>query len=120
MKLWIISYDGYICVYILPNKLISIIKHPKNLYFNKVFLSANPYPTIITYEKDKKAFSSYTLSGMLINKIELDKNNNYQINIFLHFDVCGGCYKDRIEVELRNTKKTMKFILDLPFFDEVK
>ena len=114
------SYDGYICVYILPNKLISIIKHPKNLYFNKVFLSANPYPTIITYEKDKKAFSSYTLSGMLINKIELDKNNNYQINIFLHFDVCGGCYKDRIEVELRNTKKTMKFILDLPFFDEVK
>ena len=69
------SHDGYACIYILPNKLISIIKHPKNLYYNKVFLSANPFPSIIAYEKENKTFSSYTLSGILINKIELDLSN---------------------------------------------
>ena len=114
------SQDGYSCIYILPNKLISIIKHPKNLYFSKVFLSANPYPSIITYEEEKKIFSSYTLSGILINKIELDKNKIYEIKMWLHFDVCGGCYKDRIEVELKDSKKVKKIFYDLPFFDEVK
>ena len=114
------SHDGYACIYILPNKLISIIKHPKNLYYNKVFLSANPFPSIIAYEKENKTFSSYTLSGILINKIELDKNKIYEIKIYLHFDVCGGCYKDRIEVELNDSKKVKRIFYDLPFFDEVK
>ena len=34
------SYDGLICTYVFPNKLISIIKHPKNLHFDKVSLSS--------------------------------------------------------------------------------
>ena len=114
------SHDGYACIYILPNKLISVIKHPKNLYFDQVFLSSNPFPSIITFEKEKKTFSSYTLSGLLINKIELDKKKMYKINMYLHFDVCGGCYKDRIEVELNDSKKVKRIFYDLPFFDEVK
>ena len=114
------SYDGYTYVYILPNKLISIIKHPTNLYFDKVFLSANPFPSIITFENEKKTLSSYSLSGIFINKIELDKNKINKINILLHFDVCGGCYKDRIEVELKNQKTVKRVFYDLPFFDEVK
>ena len=113
------SYDGFACIYILPNKLISIIKHPKNLYFNNVFLSANPYPTIITYERTGNTFCSYSLSGILINRIELDRNENSNINFYLHFDVYGGCHKDRIEIEL-NKPKNNKIFLDLPFFDEVK
>ena len=113
------SYDGFACIYILPNKLISIIKHPKNLYFNNVFLSANPYPTIITYERTGNTFCSYSLSGILINRIELDRNENSKINFYLHFDVYGGCHKDRIEIEL-NKPKNNKIFLDLPFFDEVK
>ena len=42
-----------------------------------------------------------------------------KINFNLHFDVYGGCHKDRIEIEL-NKPKNNKIFLDLPFFDEVK
>ena len=108
------SYDGYVCIYIVPNKLISIIKHPGKLYYDKVFLSANPYPIIITYEKLENKFSCYSLRGMLINSIKFDK---VKINIILHFDIYGGCYKDRIEIYNKKTKLSKLF--DLPFFDEV-
>ena len=109
------SYDGLICTYIFPNKLISVIKHPANLYYNKVFLSANPYPAIISYEKRNNSFSSYSLSGIFINKILLDKN---KIDIILHFDIYGGCHKDRIEIYNKKAKKSK--IFDLPFFNEAK
>ena len=46
------SLDGFACIYILPDKLISSIKHPNNLYFDKIFLSSNPFSTIIAYEKN--------------------------------------------------------------------
>ena len=110
------SYDGLACVYIFPHKLFCVLKHPKNLYFDRVFLSANPYPTIITYEIRKNTFTSYSLSGFLINRVQYDKG---KINIILHFDIYGGTYKDRIEIELRKVKGK-KILLDLPFFDEVK
>ena len=109
------SYDGFICTYIFPNKLISVIKHPGNLYYNRVFLSANPYPTIISYEKRNNSFSSYSLSGIFINKILLDKN---KIDIILHFDIHGGCHKDRIEIFNKKVKRSK--IYDLPFFNEAK
>ena len=113
------SYDGFACIYIFPNKLFSIIKHPKNLYFNNVFLSANPYPTIITYERAGNIFCSYSLSGILINRIELDSNEKNKINFNLHFDVYGGCHKDRIEIEF-NRAKNNKILLEVPFFNEIK
>jgi hypothetical protein len=109
------SYDGLACVYIFPHKLFCVLKHPKNLYFDRVFLSANPYPSIITYEIRKNTFTSYSLSGFLINRVQYDKG---KINIILHFDIYGGTYKDRIEIELRKAKGK-KILLDLPFFDEV-
>ena len=124
------SLDGLICTYVFPNKLISIIKHPKNLHFNQVFLSANPFPTIIAYEKNNKCLYSYSLNGMFINKISLediDKKSNEKVNITVkfYFDVYGGCYKDRIEVifeyverKLLFKKDKRKVFFDLPFFNE--
>ena len=113
------------------NKLISIIKHPNKLYFDKVFLSSNPFPTIIAYEKQNNCFYSYTLSGIFINKMILDenkdKNNNKKIyndnskkkfEIFFNFDIYGGCHKDIIQIINNLDKKKRMF--DLPFFKEVK
>ena len=110
------SYDGLVCVYMIPNKLISVIKNPNNIHYKKVFLSANPFPTIILYEKyNGYIFSSYSLSGIFINKLLLQKN---KFDIILHFDVYGGSHKDRIEICYKKPKVTK--IFDLPFFQEVK
>ena len=123
------SYDGFICTYIFPNKLISIIKHPNNLYFNNVRLSANPFPTIIAYEKQNNCFYSYSLNGIFINKMTLDENKGKNINkknneekkifsIIFNFDMYGGCHKDRLEIIYKFDKKRKVF--DIPFFNEVK
>ena len=64
------SLDGYICIYILPNKLFSMIKHPKT-YYDKVFLSANPFPSIIAIDKKENKITSFSLSGIIINSLEI-------------------------------------------------
>ena len=122
------SYDGFICTYIFPNKLISIIKHPNNLYFNNVRLSANPFPTIIAYEKQNNCFYSYSLNGIFINKMTLDENkgkNNIKKNeekkifsIIFNFDMYGGCHKDRLEIIYKFDKKRKVF--DISFFNKFK
>ena len=105
------SYDRLICTYVFPNKLISIIKHPKNLHFDKVSLSSDPFPTIIAYEKNNNCLCSYSLNGMFINSIELlenkEKRSNKKVNITVkfNFDVYGGCQKDSIEVIFDYTKE---------------
>ena len=62
------SLDGFVFIYILPNKLFSAIKHPNNLYFTNIFLISNPFPAIITYDNNnnKNIFRSYSLSGIFI------------------------------------------------------
>ena len=40
------SNDGFICVYIIPNKLISMIKYPNNSYYDQLFSSSNQFPTV--------------------------------------------------------------------------
>ena len=121
------SLDGLICTYMFPNKLISIIKHPENLYFNEVFLSANPIPTIIAHEFGKKYLYSYSLNGMFINQIKYgdnnhkDRNESYNFNVKLYFDMYGGCNEDRIEIVCTSEKGEFiqREVFDLPFFNKL-
>jgi len=77
------SFDGSICVYFLPNKLISIIRHPEKRYYDKVYVSANPFPTIVAYEKKNSLLRSYSISGLLIKEKKImleDENKNEKEN----------------------------------------
>ena len=88
-----------------------MIKNPYNSYFNHVFLSANPFPSIITYTKNEGRFDSYSLSGILIKTIKLNDEKN--ILIIPLFNVYGGTFKDRIIL----TYDKHCQILNVPFFD---
>ena len=114
------SYDGFACIYIYPNKLISVIKHPNNLYFDKIFLSSNPFPTIITFEKKENIFTSYSLSGMIIKKIKkkyLIEGKKIEIDVKPKFNVYGGTNKDKLEIIIKSEKKIKKEFYSIPFFE---
>ena len=110
------SFDGFIFIYILPNKLFSAIKHPNKSYFTKVFLISNPFPAIITYDdsNNENIFRSYSLSGLLIKEQKIALSN---IKIIPIFNTHGGTFKDRIEISDESNKNIKLF--DLPFFNEV-
>jgi hypothetical protein len=72
------SYDGLICIYFLPCKLVSIIKHPQSKFFDKVMVSANPFPTIVAYEKENDLFRSYSISGLLIKEKKIVIENEFE------------------------------------------
>ena len=108
------SHDGLACIYIFPNKLFSIIRHPTNGFYDKIFLSANPFPSIITYDSLNNTISSYSLSGILIiNKI-LDHKKS-EIEIIPIFDIYGGVFKDKIKIIIKSNQKFK--IFNIPFFD---
>ena len=94
------SNDGYLYLYILPGKLINVIKHPtKNHFFNYVFLSSNPFPSIIAFDKIDNTFYSYSINGNFIYQKDLFqiinlKDDNSNINICPIFDMENGIYKD--------------------------
>ena len=111
------SYDGLACIYVFPNKLFSVIKHSKGLFFDKIFLSANPFPTIITFEKINNILSSYSLNGILIKEIKIN-NENKEIDIKPNFNVIGGIFIDKIEIIFKGMKKIISY--NLPFFEEQK
>ena len=108
------SYDGFALIYIYPNKLISILKEPSDLYFDKVFLSSNPFPTIITFIKQKSQLISFSLSGITIKEKKLKKLDGIKIEPI--FNVSGGTKIDRILVY----DESFEFhkLYNLPFFDE--
>ena len=108
------SYDGFICVYILPNKLISMIKHPDNSYFDQVMISSNPFPSIIAFDKKKNNLISYSLSGIIIKNIILKNDEKKDIKIEPIFNIYGGTFKDRINICYN---KGNIHILSVPFFD---
>ena len=110
------SSDGFICVYILPNKLISMIKNPNNSLYNQIFLSANPFPSIIAWEHKKKFLTSYSLSGIKIKETFLDIKDNYKI--IPYFNVYGGTFKDRILITGFKDNK-VDIAVDIPFFDNI-
>ena len=89
------SKDGFIYIYIIPNKLFSVIKHPDNRYYNKVFLSANPFPTIVAYDEDNKSLTSYSLSGIMIKKVKIKEKDKIKDNIEISplFNIYGGTFQ---------------------------
>ena len=108
------SYDGFICVYILPNKLISMIKHPDNSYFDQVMISSNPFPSIIAFDKKKNNLISYSLSGIIIKNYLLKSDEKIDIKIEPIFNIYGGTFKDRINICYTKGKIQM---LSVPFFE---
>ena len=113
------SFDGFAYIYILPSKLFCAIKHPSNLYFDKIFLSANPFPTIITYEEVSCTFRVYSLSGILIRTVIKDKKfkENIHIKIKPIFNTLGGAYKDKINITFKRDKTIINEYYNLPFFE---
>ena len=112
------SEDGFICIYILPCKLFSMIKHPKNGIFDKIFLSANPFPTIIAYDKKESTIISYSLVGLLIKKVKIIKNEFNEIEITPIFNIYGGAFKDKIKITTKYEEKVNYKFYNLPFFEK--
>jgi hypothetical protein len=61
------SLDGFVLIYILPNKLFSAIKHPNKLYFSNVFLISNPFPAIITFDDNNNEISRIWINSFTNN-----------------------------------------------------
>ena len=64
-------------------------------------MSANPFPSIISFEKKENRFTSYSLSGILIKTIKFD-SNILDPKITPLFNIYGGTFKDRIIVSYKN------------------
>ena len=122
------SKDGFLNVYSLPNKLITTIKNPNKNNFGLVFLSSNPFPSIITLEKDSGNIFSYSINGFKIkstniyNMFKIKKDAKIDLYVFSHFNENGGTFKDRlIFIENNVVKKDNLFkchFIRVPFFEE--
>ena len=112
------SFDGLACIYVLPYKLISIIKNENHSYFNRIFLSSNPFPSIITFEKKRNMLSSYSLSGLLIKQIVVEEKDNVEIDIFPILNIYGGNIKDQVKVSISTDKNITNQVYSLPLFDQ--
>ena len=124
------SYDGLICIYIFPKKLISIIRHPQKLYFDEVYLSANPFPTVIAHDKKNCCLYCYSIYGVLINELKYDeiigniKDKKIDFTIDYILDVYGGCLwpKDLVNINYGSADKKTNISkwFELPFLNEIK
>ena len=110
------SCDGFICVYMLPSKLITMIKNPNNSYYDKILLSSNPFPSIIAFSNNDKTLTSYSLIGIKIKTISITNVENKELKIEPIFNKYGGIFKDRINISynIEDSK-----ILSVPFFEEI-
>ena len=122
------SKDGFLNVYSLPNKLITTIQNPNKNNFGLVFLSSNPFPSIITLEKDTGNIFSYSINGFKIKStniydmFKIKEDAKIDLYIFSHFNENGGTFKDRLifienNVEKKNNLYKCHFIR-VPFFEE--
>jgi hypothetical protein len=111
------SFDGFAYIYILPSKLFCALKHPNKSYFDKIFLSANPFPTIITYEEENCTFRVYSLSGLLIRAVTKDIKEKIKIKVKPIFNTLGGTYKDKINITFKQDKTIINEYYNLPFFE---
>ena len=116
------SIDGYSYIYSMPNKLLSVIKHPNNGYFDYILLSSNPFPSIVAYDNINNDFYSFSINGLFIKKInisefvkDLDKMNNCVINLYPMFDTDGGAHKDLLVIQI---EKGNNIVVNLPFFEK--
>ena len=108
------SSDGFLLLYMLPGKLINVIKHPKkNNYFIAAFLCSNPFPCIIAYDFIDNFFYSFSLNGLFIKKINL---NDFCIKSIEFFPLIGdeyGKYDDVLIIQLKNNEINNIMDLDL-------
>ena len=116
------SIDGYSFLYSFPNKLLSVIKHPDKGFFDFVILSSNPFPSIITFDKNNYDFYSYSLNGLFITKVnisqfigDIDKSKDININIYPIFDTDGGAHKDLLVIQNENGNH---IVINVPFFEK--
>ena len=122
------SKDGFLNVYSLPNKLITTIKNPNNNNFGLIFLSSNPFPSIIALEQDSFNIFSYTINGFKIKKanildlFEIKDEDSIEMYLCSHFNENGGTFKDRLIFIEYNTKEKDGIykchLLRVPFFEE--
>ena len=105
------SIDGYSCLYSFPNKLLNVIKNPNESYFDYIFLGTNPFPFIAAYDKINKEFFSYSLNGILINKIKISElvQKVDMIEVYPIFD----SLKDILFIN----DKINCVLINLPFFE---
>ena len=119
------SKDGFLNLYIYPNKLMTSIKNPNGHYFNIAFLSSNPFPSVVAFEENNYELYSYSINGFFIKKANVlnllgwEKKKS-QLEIYNKFNERGGTYKDRLIIIDENIKgKIFKCqIFTLPFFDK--
>ena len=111
------SKDGFIYIYLIPNKLFSVIRHPDNRYYNKVFLSSNPFPTIVAYDEENESLTSYSLSGIMIKSIKIKEKDKENIEITPLFNIYGGTFKDRLKILSKSQSKII--FCNIPFFDKI-
>ena len=122
------SKDGFLNVYILPNKLITTVKNSNiDSYFDYGFLCSNPFPAIIAIENDSYDIFSYSINGFklkkkkLITLLELNDTNN-DLWISTNFNEEGGNFKDRL-IFIENCSKEKEILykchfIRVPFFEE--
>jgi len=119
------SKDGFLCLYMFPNKLMTTIKNPNGNYFNIAFLISNPFPSIIAIEEKNYELFSYSINGFFIKKasilnlLEL-KEKKEELGIYHYINEKGGTFKDRLFIIEENIKgKTFKCqLFNLPFFEK--
>ena len=113
------SKDGYINTYSFPNKLLTTIKNPNKTFFDLVFLSSNPFPAIIAFEKENMCLYSYSINGFTIKSayihklLEIEENVQKDIYLIPNFNEKGGTFKDRLilienNIETINEKEKEK------------
>ena len=122
------SKDGFLNVYILPNKLVTTIKNLNNSYFKIAFLSSNPFPSIIALENESLEVSSYSINGFKIKKVKLNEllelgNEKKDLWFVAHFNEDGGNFKDRLICIERKPKDKEKetiyncYLIKVPFLE---
>ena len=109
------SFGGYSCLYSFPNKLLHVIKHPNEGYFDYILLGANPFPFIVAYDKINQEFYSYSINGILIIKKKIKEiiQNANEIKIFPIFDTNGGTHNDLLVINYAKNN----ILVNLPFFE---
>ena len=121
------SKDGFLCLYMYPNKLITSLKNPNGNYFDKVYLSSNPFPSILAFEEMQYEFFSFSINGFKILKISLFnlldiQEKNKDLNIISFFNTNGGTFKDRLIFILKYENTKGKYskchIITVPFFEK--
>ena len=114
------SFDGFIYVYILPDKLFSMIKSPNNSYFDKVFLCSNPYPIIIGFERTENTIATYSVNGIMIKRLRIKnifEDDKDIIDIKPQFNIYGGNTKDKLIIRFKSDEKIYTEYYNLPFLD---